>query len=183
MKTSAVTSNTQIRGLILDNRRNKMTVLKPVAVIDSETGGHQVHFFNTIKEAQENQKVLDMKAPYIYSVYMRGKPIQSIDWKLETDTAANLKENKKAAMAAVPRSGKYSETELATLKQACKDGKSYKEIAKALFRSENSVYQKAIAAGFTTKTPRIKKKKTLKDRKNQIKENTSALGAFGGRTH
>jgi hypothetical protein len=163
-----------------------MTALKPVAVIDSERRTHEVYFFNTIKEAQEDQKVLDMKAPHIYSVYMRGEPVQSINWTLETDTAANLKANKKDATAAIPRSGKYSETEIATLKQACKDGKSYKEIASALFRSENSVYQKAIAIGFTTKTPRVKNpkpKKSLKARKNQIKENTAAISSFDSRTH
>lgn len=71
----------------------------------------------------------------IYTLYSNGRP-KGIDWKLNTDHIANVRENKKATL----RRGTWSDTEIQTLLNNA--DLTIVELAKSLKRPYNSVYKK-----------------------------------------
>lgn len=123
--------------------------------------GQKEHLkFETVKEAQDFAARFELSSKEkfaIYTLYMQGERAQ-IDWKLETDTATNLRENKKKKEKV--RKGKWSSLELEALKKAHEKGLTIKSIAEVLKRSYNSVYikvrdleekKKAIASSYPIK--------------------------------
>jgi hypothetical protein len=97
-------------------------------------------WFLTVKEAQDAAD--NMEAPHfeIFTLYSTGER-PSIDWCLNTEHTANVRENKKTEAA--ERRGKWSDIEIQTLEDNLADGVSMTDIAHALKRSYNSIYVKA----------------------------------------
>jgi hypothetical protein len=160
-----------------------MKNLKVVVVID-QAYPDRIKFFDTPKEAAEEveKMPLPMTAPLMYTLYSTAVSRTVFDWNLETDTGANLREvtkDKVAKKAKPGRSGAYTDTEVKLIKQAVKDGKTFKEIGVMLYRTTHAVYQKCIALDLVKSKPRKKVKKTLDQRKEQIKANSlRASGSY-----
>lgn len=96
---------------------------------------------DTIEEAYEAAKICEHFKPvfHIYTLYTTGVPT-GITWKLATDHATNVRENKR-------KGNEWTNTELETAQNAYALGKSITEIAKSLHRSYNAVYCKLNAQG------------------------------------
>lgn len=102
--------------------------------------------FDTVKEAQESLNPDDHAFADIYTLYASAE--FKIEWKLATDTGANLREVKKSkATKQGQRKGEWSPQEVDTLIANYGEGMSLSAIAKGLHRPYNSIYTKATALG------------------------------------
>jgi hypothetical protein len=97
-------------------------------------------WFLTVKEAQDAAD--NMEAPHfeIFTLYSTGER-PSIDWCLNTEHTANIRENKKTEAA--ERRGKWSGIEILALEDNLADGVSMIDIAHDFKRIYNSFYVNA----------------------------------------
>ena len=109
--------------------------------------------FDTVKEAQEAVKEQgedNFAYVDIFTLYTSAR--FEIVWELATDTATNLRENKKAKTTSTKtRKGSWSEREIQILSDSYNADMSTGEIAKALHRTPGAVYQKAVKLGIKGK--------------------------------
>ena len=105
--------------------------------------------FDTIKEAQDYAATQTYDNFNIYTMHLSGVR-GGINWELETNHSANLRENSRtAAEKKKPlRAGKFTQTEIDTIESNIKAGMKIPAIAKALNRTNNSIYTKARDKGF-----------------------------------
>ena len=105
-------------------------------------------YFDTIQEAQVHATELNYEEFAIYTLYMLGIR-EGITWKLQTDTATNLREAKKTRHGTT-----WSPREIQALKDSLKAGTTLKKIAETLGRSYHATYCKAVAKKFLIKKSR-----------------------------
>jgi len=147
------------------------TTLKPIAMIDG-ANPTEVMYFGTVMEAQDFVEKASSDSDtitraHIYSLYSVGEPVRSFGWKLQADTATNLRETGKVKPA---RKGGWTVREEDLLRAAVKDGLGNSAIAKQLHRSVGSVYQKSVKLGIKggEKKPRTARQQ-IEDLKNKPK--------------
>ena len=98
--------------------------------------------FDTVKEAQEHAATLTEGDEFsIFTLYTKGTRA-GIIWETQADTAANLREIKKAEAKKGKRSGTWSTLEEETLMANYKNKMPITQIAEALGRSYNACYCK-----------------------------------------
>jgi hypothetical protein len=124
--------------------------MKPVLlrITGTPANENEVHWLDTIKEAQEKASANPDCDFGIYTLYMTGARPTEITWELNTEPVANLIANKQAK-AAKPvkkggRAGAWTVREVATLMEARKKKMPIREIAVKLGRSYNSCYMKSL---------------------------------------
>jgi hypothetical protein len=110
---------------------------------DLEYGGFNE--FDTVAEAQTYATSMEGKVFDIFTLYTHGE-IGAIAWDLQTDTATNMRENKKSKKSTEGmRRGAWTDTEEQTLRTNFEAGMSISELAASLKRAYNSIYTKLVA--------------------------------------
>lgn len=104
--------------------------------------------FDTVKEAQDEvakQGHDNFAFVDIFTLYTSAR--FEVVWELATDTATNLRENKRVKAAENVRKGSWTDREVETLKTSYEKGMPTGKIAKALHRTPGATYQKAVKLG------------------------------------
>jgi DNA-binding NarL/FixJ family response regulator len=116
--------------------------MKPILLIADTVGMLE---FDTVKEAVDYAEQVEQDPEFhIYSLFSRGER-RGIEWKLATDTATNLRENRKEEEK--KRKGTWTTREVDIALEHLGKGVPISDIAKGLKRSYNAVYSKLLALG------------------------------------